>query len=53
MNQKEKTRGIAVIVFFIVSFGGEGRFERFTIYKPPALPGMADSICILGLLPLQ
>ena len=23
-------------------FGGEGRFERFTIYKPPALPEVAD-----------
>ena len=23
-------------------FGGESRFERFTIYKPPALPEVAD-----------
>ena len=25
-------------------FGGESRFERFTIYKPPALPEVADSV---------
>ena len=24
-------------------FGGESRFERFTIYKPPALPEVADT----------